>query len=118
MSIQGIIKSYMLIYEKVKTAHYPSLKNLQQYLVEEGFNPSLRTMQRYLEQMRDEFGVEILYSNAHKGYCLDPGRSPGLDQFIRLVNITATAGVIANTFFQQDRPVLFQQTTMRFGKRV
>jgi predicted DNA-binding transcriptional regulator YafY len=97
MSIQGIIKSYMLIYEKVNSAHYPSLKNLQQYLVEEGFNPSLRTMQRYLEQMRDEFGVEIVYSSANKGYCLDPGLSPGLDQFIRLVNIAATAGVIANT---------------------
>jgi predicted DNA-binding transcriptional regulator YafY len=97
MSIQGIIKSYMLIYEKVNTASYPSMKDLQARLMNEGFNPSGRTMQRYLDQMRNEFGVEISYSHEHQGYFLDTSVSTGIDQFIRLVNIANTAGVITET---------------------
>ena len=57
MSRQGTIKRYTLIIDKKSRNLYPTLREIQLYLTEHGFNISDRTLQRNFEQIRDEFGV-------------------------------------------------------------
>lgn len=97
MPVQAVIKRYFLIYEKVKHSYYPSLEAISSYLEEEGFGLSNRTIQRDIAQLRNEFGIDILYDPAQNGYHLGEENLAGQDRFIRLLEIMTTAGMIADT---------------------
>lgn len=97
MPVQAVIKRYFLIYQKVKVAHYPSIGNIMSYLEEEGFQLSERTVKRDIAQLRDEFGIDILYDPTRNGYYMDEESNDGHDRFIRLLEIMTTAGLIAET---------------------
>ena len=56
MSQRGKFKRYLLILEHLH--HTPNFKELHANLDDHGFPLSQRTLQRDLEDLRDEFGVE------------------------------------------------------------
>ena len=55
MSRQGTIKRYTLIIEKLERNHFPAFEDLKLMMIEEGFSISVRTLQRDIEQIRNEF---------------------------------------------------------------
>ena len=59
MSRQATIKRYSLILEKINSNQMPSFDELKTFLDDLGFEISKRTLQRDIEQIRNEFGVEI-----------------------------------------------------------
>ncbi|MCY7311266.1 MAG: hypothetical protein LH619_10850, partial [Chitinophagaceae bacterium] len=71
MSTQGTIKRYILIVEKIASARFPSFLVLKNYLSDHGFEISERTLQRNIEQIRYEFGIEIKYDRMQNGYFID-----------------------------------------------
>jgi|SRR6218665_165022 len=94
MSAQGSIKRYMLILDKARAGRYPSFADLKDYLHEHGFEISARTLQRDIEQIRIEFGVEIKYDRYRNGYFVDEESSVNKKQihrFLRLLGIAAKA---------------------------
>jgi predicted DNA-binding transcriptional regulator YafY len=94
MSQQGVIRRYILIIEKIRRTHYPSLQLLTEHLQNHGFNVSRRTIQRALEQIRYEFGFEVNYDRANDGYYFDIDRSYEVDSFLRFLEIAGTSDLI------------------------
>lgn len=68
MSFQGKLKRYLLILERV---HRPAtFAQLRDHLEQQGFPISVRTLQRDIEQVRVELGLEIVYDRDTNTYAL------------------------------------------------
>ena len=96
MSSQGTIHRYTLIIEKIQSKSCPSFKEIKEYLQDHGFEISIRTLQRDIEQMRVEFGAEIKYDRLKNGYYLDLAASANLDSFFRLLEVVTTASLLTD----------------------
>ena len=96
MSTQGTIKRYHLTVEKVANAIFPSFDDIKSYLHDQGFEISQRTLQRDIEQVRNEFGVEIIYDRSRNGYYIDKEDSLNLESFLRFLEMMVTANIIAD----------------------
>jgi len=97
MSTQGTIKRYTLLIEKINFGTYPPFKELKDFLEEHGFSISPRTLQRDIEQIRGEFGVEIVYNRGRNGYYIDKENSINMDSFIKFLEIVGTGEIIAES---------------------
>lgn len=62
MPVHSTLKRYFLILEKLKGDKKPTFKSIKNYLDDFDLNISHRTLQRDIEQMRNEFGIEINYN--------------------------------------------------------
>ena len=98
MSTQGSLKRYFLIIERIKTRRYPSFKDIKDFLFEKGFEESKRTIQRDIEQIRNEFGMEITYDRQKKGYYIDRELSINPDAFLRFLELVNTATLLIESF--------------------
>lgn len=72
MSFQGKLKRFLLILEQVK--HAPTFAQIQEELHQHGFELSARTLQRDIEQIRVELGLEVTYDRDSNTYHLPPAR--------------------------------------------
>ena len=97
MSKQGIFKCYQLIIDKISRRPGITFGQLSDHLNEEGFEISIRTLQRYIEQIRNEFSIEIKYKSTDKGYYIDALDGPDMNLFLRLLTINDTAGVLMDS---------------------
>lgn len=97
MSKQGIFKCYHLIIDKISRRPGISFRELADFLFDEGFEISNRTLQRYIEQIRNEFSIEITYNPKDKGYYIDEVGGPDMDLFLQLLSINDTAGVLIDS---------------------
>ncbi len=107
MSSQGTIKRYILVVEKINASNCPSFSELKDYLHQHGFEISSRTLQRDMEQIRLEFGIEIKYERARNGYFLDKDSSIDLDTFLGFLDTVATADLLTESLKES-------KTTMRY----
>ncbi len=94
MSAQGTIKRYTLIIEKIASARFPSFPELKNYLSDQGFDISIRTLQRNIDQIRYEFGIEIIYDRKENGYFINKEASINIDAFMKFLEIAGTADLL------------------------
>ncbi len=94
MSAQGTIKRYTLIIEKIASARFPSFPDLKNYLADHGFDISIRTLQRNIDQIRYEFGIEIIYDRKQNGYFINKEASINIDGFMKFLEIAGTADLL------------------------
>jgi predicted DNA-binding transcriptional regulator YafY len=97
MSRQGTIKRYLLIVEKITSTKSPSFKVLRDHLLDHGFEISERTLQRNIEQIRYEFGIEIKYDRTQNGYYVDKEESINYDAFMKFLEIVSTADLLTES---------------------
>ncbi|MEA1875019.1 MAG: WYL domain-containing protein [Bacteroidota bacterium] len=91
MSKHGTIRRYTLEIEKIRRGQFPSFQEIKNYLFEHGFEIGDRTIQRDIEQIRFEFGVEIKYNRDKNGYFIDYENSINIESFFRFLEIVNTA---------------------------
>jgi predicted DNA-binding transcriptional regulator YafY len=97
MSKHGTIRRYTLIIEKIGRNQHPSFDIIKNYLFEHGFEVSARTIQRDIEQIRFEFGIEIKYNRTRNGYFIDTETSTNIDSFLRFFEIVNTAELLTES---------------------
>jgi len=107
MSIQGSLKRYYLIIEKVRTSHYPTFNKIKEYLFDKGFEESERTIQRDFEKIRNEFGIELTYDSQQQGYFIDWDLSLNPDAFLRFLEIVNTATLLIDSFKESKETLNF-----------
>jgi predicted DNA-binding transcriptional regulator YafY len=90
MSYQGKLKRYLLIMEKISRRPGCNFRELYEFLFEEGFEISSRTLQRDIEQIRNEFSVEVFYDPAKKGYFIKSEEGTDIEGFLQLLAINDT----------------------------
>jgi predicted DNA-binding transcriptional regulator YafY len=100
MSKHGTIRRYTLEIEKIKTNHFPSFQEIKDYLADHGFEVGDRTIQRDIEQIRFEFGMEIKYNRDKKGYYIDYENSLHIESFFRFLEIVNTAELLTNSLLE------------------
>ncbi len=100
MSKHGTIRRYTLEIEKIKRNQLPSFDDILEYLDEHGFEVSSRTVQRDLEQIRFEFGIEIKYDRAENGYFIDYDNSLNVESFFRFLEIVNTAELLTESLYE------------------
>ena len=98
MSLQGTIKRYFLIVSLVRQNQKPSLANILDMLHSEGFEISKRTLDRDIEDIRNEFGIELVYDKIKKGYFIDLEQSSNLEYILRFFELSISAQVMIDTF--------------------
>jgi predicted DNA-binding transcriptional regulator YafY len=94
MSKHSTIRRYSLIIEKIGRKSYPSFEDIRNYMHSHGFELSERTIQRDLEQIRNDFGVDILYDRQRNGYYIDDYAGFNMNNFLRFLEIANTAELI------------------------
>ncbi len=97
MSTHGTIRRYTLIIEKITSSKYPSFAQLKEFLNDHGFEISPRTLQRDVEQIRNEFKIEIKYNRSSNGYFIDENSNFDLATFLRFLEISGTANLISES---------------------
>jgi predicted DNA-binding transcriptional regulator YafY len=84
MSTAGKLKRYALILEKIQKSKYPSFKEIDQFLNRSSIDISDRTLQRYIEQIKYQFDINIEYDKKRNGYYLEESdRSKSMISFIQ-----------------------------------
>lgn len=97
MAKHGTVRRYTLILEKIGRGNYPTFQEIQDYLFDHGFEISSRTVQRDIEQIRFEFGIEIQYDRSRKGYYIDSEASTPPEQFFRFLEVVNTASLLTES---------------------
>ena len=97
MSKHGTIRRYTLIIEKLRSNQYPSFGEIKKHLFNVGFEISDRTIQRDIEQIRFEFGIEIMYDRFKNGYFIDYDSSINIESFFKFLEIVNTAELLTES---------------------
>lgn len=100
MSKHGTIRRYTLEIEKIKRGGYPSFSEIKDYLFDHGFEVGDRTIQRDIEQIRFEFGIEIKYRRESNGYYIDYESSINIESFFRFLEIVNTAELLTESLLE------------------
>ena len=97
MSKHGTIRRYTLEIEKIRRGQFPSFQEIKDYLLNHGFEVSDRTLQRDIEQIRFEFGLEIVYNRDKNGYFVDYENSINIESFFRFLEIVNAAELLTES---------------------
>lgn len=97
MSKHGTIRRYTLEIEKIRRGNHPSFQEIKDFLHDNDFKVSNRTIQRDIEQIRFEFGLEIEYNRNKNGYFINTENSFNIDSFFRFLEIVNTAELLTDS---------------------
>ncbi|MFW6248506.1 MAG: helix-turn-helix transcriptional regulator [Bacteroidota bacterium] len=100
MSKHGTIRRYTLEIEKIRRGQFPSFQEIKDYLFEHGFEIGDRTIQRDIEQIRFEFGIEIKYNRDKNGYHIDYENSLNIESFFRFLEIVNTTELLTESLLE------------------
>lgn len=90
MSVTSKLKRYKLIIIKVETSKYPTLADIYNYLRRFDINPSERTLQRDMEELKSEFEIDLVYDKKQRGYYIEKNTSTDtIIQFIKNMSLQA-----------------------------
>ena len=90
MSVTNKLKRYELILNKVETSKYPALADIYKYLRRFDINPSERTLQRDMEELKTDFNIELVYDKKQRGYYIEKNTSTDtIIQFIKKMSLQA-----------------------------
>jgi len=80
-------RCYQIILESVSKSPKPSFNDLKDKLTDAGFELSPRTLQRYLEYIRNKFGFDVRYNKAKNYYYLDEQQLPHVHTLLVLLGM-------------------------------
>ena len=92
-----MVKRYLLLTEKISNDWYPSFEELKSFLNEHDIHISGRTLQRDIQHIRNEYGIEIEYDRRKKGYLIDREKSLDLNSFLRFMGMVRTTDILTDS---------------------
>ena len=97
MSYSVKIKRYLLIINYLIDNKRPTLKQILQYIHSSDLFCSHRTLQRDFNDLRNEFGIEIVVDKIDNSYSINYDESENIDEVLRLFKISNSAHVMIET---------------------
>jgi predicted DNA-binding transcriptional regulator YafY len=83
--------------------NFPSKSTILNLLKEKDFNISSRTLERDLERIRSDFGLEIAYNKIEDGYYIDEEKSVKVNSFFKFLEIVSVAEIFSNSLKDSNR---------------
>jgi len=102
MQNYALIKRFALIVERLSDRYPPSLKDIAERLSQEGFVVSGRTIQRDMERLRDDFGLEIVYAPKTNTYGINE-QEDRFDALLRLIRSINTSELLMQSLKERDK---------------
>ncbi|MBE2247118.1 MAG: WYL domain-containing protein [Candidatus Competibacteraceae bacterium] len=102
MSYRATIRRYLIIIERVSQQPYPTLQQINDALQEHGLDVSARTLQRNLESIRDEFGINITYNRSRHEYRIEESNSLNQDTFLHFLQIFHLADLLGDAIHRSS----------------
>jgi hypothetical protein len=96
MSTQSTIRTYYLMVNRLNSRTRPTKKELFDYLKEEGLIRSMRTLDRRIEELRNEFHLEVPYESGTNTYSLSESDMENLDGILRLLEMNTFTGLLGD----------------------
>ncbi|MDD3858926.1 MAG: WYL domain-containing protein [Bacteroidales bacterium] len=97
MKIHHVINRYYLIINKIRSSHYPSFEEIRDQLASHDIDISFRTLQRDLQNIRNEFGIEVVYNKTKNGYSINTEESSDYEYFMRFFEMTVMSGTLTDS---------------------
>lgn len=94
MSMHRTIIRYYLIINKARKPGFPTFEEINDVLCDHDFSISTRTLQRDLENIRNDFGIEIAYDKFQKGYYIDKERSLEIASILKFMEMAVLSGTL------------------------
>ena len=91
------IKRYLLILNYFIENKKPTFEQIHKYIQSYDLEISQRTLQRDLSDLKNEFGIEIVFDKAGNCYSINYDESGNIDEILRLLKISNSAQVMINT---------------------
>lgn len=95
MSTRATIQSYYQIIERLRSGQKPTKAELLNFLRHEGLVNSDRTLERRLQEIRDEFKLDIRYIPSDKTYSLEDTDDDTLNSILRFLEVNAVVGIVS-----------------------
>ena len=114
MSTRGSTKRHLLQIQQIQKGKYPTKKELNDFLKEEGFDISTRTLDRDFQIVRDEYGIEIEYDNEKRGYKIDNIQNKDFRFLIDMLELRDKVEQLTSNFqqaIQNKRYIVFERNT-------
>ncbi len=96
MSHRSTIKRLYLLFQIINRGGYPSkdklIQHLELHLGDGAIGISPRSLERSIQELRDEFDIFINYNRIKKGYEVDQERSVNSNAFAKFLELSTTAG--------------------------
>jgi predicted DNA-binding transcriptional regulator YafY len=119
MDSYPLIKRFSIIIEIIDKRP-TTLKELLDHLHEEGFEISKRTLQRDIEYLKIDFGLDIQYKAATHTYHLDKEKSEHLDALLYLIQLFHTSDFLLQSIRGKENLlsfISFENTEERYAGR-
>jgi proteasome accessory factor B len=93
MATHATLHIYALILEKLSRQKSTSMSELKAFLESHELGKSDRTLARYIEQMRHEFGLDIVYDVGEKGYVFEKSNDFEVELFLNFLQLSQSTGI-------------------------
>ena len=103
MATHIISRRIQNIIQYVYDFKYPSKQEILNFLVEKDFKISTRTLERDIERIRADFGLEIAYSKTDNGYYIDEDKSVRVDSFFKFLEIVSIADIFSESLLDSNK---------------
>lgn len=103
MKTHNVSRGIQFIIQFIYDAEYPSKKRLLQFLEGKDIVISARTLERYIEVIRTDFGLEIVYSKTNNGYYIDKDKSLKVVSFFKFLEIAAIADIFKESLKESKK---------------
>lgn len=97
MASHIISRRIQFIIQYIYDDHYPSKVDLINFLTEKDFKVSPRTLERDIDRIRTDFGLEIVYNKSNQGYFIDKSKSVKVDSFFKFLEIVTVADILSES---------------------
>lgn len=114
MKTHNVSRGFQFIIQFINDADFPSKKRMLEYLSRKDIEISSRTLERYIEIIRSDFGLEIVYSKSKGGYYIDKDKSLKVVSFFKFLEIAAIADIFKESL--KDSKKIFEYVSFDDSK--
>ena len=82
---------------------YPSKKDILKFLEDKDLIISSRTLERDIERIRTDLGLEIAYTKTYDGYYIDEEKSVKVDSFFKFLEIVGLADILSKSLMDSNK---------------
>lgn len=97
MATHVITRRIQFLIQYIYDAHFPSKLDLIEFLNNRDFQVSHRTLERDIERIRVDYGLEITYNKAKDGYYINEEASVKVNSFFKFLEIVTLADILSES---------------------
>jgi predicted DNA-binding transcriptional regulator YafY len=103
MSTHFISRRIQLLIQVINDYNFPSKESIIDILIDRDFKISPRTLERDIERVRADFGLEIEYNKKENGYFINEEKSVKVESFFKLLEIITVADIFTESLRDSNK---------------